>query len=174
MGRAWCPTRSPVPLVSPEGFAGHRCGVAGGGDGSSSRSHGARVEPLRPAGSAAQCFQIWAGPRPPCQLRAAAALNGSGAAREDSPLPPSWGKNEQQDKRLAVRLVPCLLSPPCASLYAWGSLSRVLTSFTALYKEQVTTPAREGVSTSSTQPLSPSMMEWKFEPRAGSRNPLDD
>lgn len=30
MGRAWCPTRSPVPLVSPEGFAGHGCGVAGG------------------------------------------------------------------------------------------------------------------------------------------------
>ena len=115
------------------------------------QSHWAGVQPLPPTVPMAQSIPGLHRPCPPCQLRAAAALNGSGAARE-GPLVPPWGRSERhpglqrERERLAEPWGPyCLLSLPCARLCAQGSLSGIFSWAPppALYKEQVPTPLGE-------------------------------
>lgn len=118
-----------------------------------------------------RAFQVSTGPRLPGQLRAAAALHGSGAAR-GGPLLPPRGKSKQQPglqrgRDWQDRWPHWQPSPPRARPCTQDSLAFTfsLTPPTALFREQVTPPLRGGGLPKATTETVNGRMEMRTQGR---------
>lgn len=150
------------PLLFPRAMLAEGTECPKGGKTAPCGGHEAGVEPLPPTVPAAHglnAFQVPAGPHPPCQLGAAAALDSSGEREKSpSPAPNQRGAASRPGGTAWHSLAPAPAEHPREGPTCRLQMPQLLVTMPA-------TPHREGTPLLS--PLGQPRAEWKSQHRPG-------